>query len=65
MPTNTSAGFQDSGTTTDTADAQIRGPIPEFDKYDRYTGADYYRCTGCGDEAMRRADLAGNCGCHR
>jgi len=50
---------------SDTTDAQIRGPIPEFDKYDRYTVADYYRCAGCGLEAMRRRDLAGGCGCHR
>lgn len=54
---------QESAGTTATTDAQIRGPIHEFDRNDNPTGATYYRCTGCGREAMRRCDLAGNCGC--
>jgi hypothetical protein len=62
MSTKKSAGLQDSGTTDEPT---IEGPIPEFDKYGRYTGADYYRCAGCGTEAMRRRDLAGGCRCHR
>lgn len=40
---------------------RIDGPIPEFDKFDRYTGCDYYRCRNCGREAMRRVDLEGCC----
>jgi hypothetical protein len=58
MPTQTSAGLQTSGTTAESDDEPtIEGPIPEFDKYDDYTGYDYFRCTGCGVEAMRRRDL--------
>lgn len=37
--------------------ARITGPHPEFDKYGQYTGSDYWRCTGCGAEAIRRSDL--------
>jgi hypothetical protein len=40
---------------------RIDGPIPELDKFDRYTGYDYYRCTNCGREAMRAGDLEGCC----
>lgn len=40
---------------------RIEGPIREYDKYDRYTGYDYYRCTNCGRESMRRIDLVGCC----
>ena len=40
---------------------RIEGPLPEFDKFDRYTGYDYYRCRRCGAEAMRRLDLEGCC----
>lgn len=50
---------------SDTTDAQIRGPIPEFDKHDHYTGTDYYRCSGCDAEATRRRDLTDACRCHR
>ena len=31
---------------------RIEGPIPEYDKYDRYTGYDYFRCRVCGAESM-------------
>lgn len=51
-----------------TTDAPIAGPIPEFDHKDRPTGYEFYRCTGCGREAMRRRDLEGdrcNCGGER
>jgi len=40
---------------------RIAGPIPEYDQYDRPTGYDYFRCTVCGREAMRRVDLEGCC----
>ena len=42
-------------------DDRIDGPIPEFDKYGRYTGYDYFRCTHCGAEAMRTAYLQECC----
>jgi hypothetical protein len=58
MSIKTSAGFQTSGTTNESTDeARIEGPISEFDKHGDYTGYDYFRCTGCGIEAMRRRDL--------
>jgi hypothetical protein len=37
--------------------ARITGPHPEFDKYGNYTGSDFWRCSGCGAEAIRRSDL--------
>ncbi|QLD87435.1 hypothetical protein HWV23_10510 [Natronomonas halophila] len=40
---------------------QIRGPIPEFDAYGEWTGEEYYRCRGCGAEAMRKRDLDDCC----
>jgi len=40
---------------------RIEGPIPEYDKYDRYTGYDYFRCRVCGAESMRRIDLEDCC----
>ncbi len=58
MSMKTFAGFQTSGTTDESTDeTRIEGSIPEFDRYDDYAGYDYYRCTGCGVEAMRRRDL--------
>jgi len=38
-------------------DARLTGPHPEFDQYGQYTGSDYWRCSGCGAEAIRRSDL--------
>jgi len=38
-------------------EARITGPHPEFDKYGNYTGSDFWRCSGCGAEAIRRSDL--------
>ncbi len=66
MSMKTSAGLQTSGTTNESTDeARIEGPIPEFDKHGDYTGYDYFRCTGCGIEAMRRRDLRdGGCKCN-
>jgi hypothetical protein len=65
MSIKKSAGLQTSGTTDESDDeARIEGPISEFDKYGDYTGYDYFRCTGCGVEAMRRRDLRdGGCKC--
>lgn len=66
MSMKTSAGLQTSGTTDESNDeARIEGPIPEFNKYGNPTGYDYFRCTGCGVEAMRRRDLRdGGCKCN-
>lgn len=58
MSTNAMPGHQSPGTTAESDDEPtIEGPISEFDKYGDYTGNDYFRCTGCGVEAMRRRDL--------
>lgn len=56
MSTKDSAGVQSTGTTR-----TIEGPIPEFDRYGEPTGYDYYVCSACGREAMRRRDLSGCC----
>ena len=40
---------------------RIEGPIRELNKFDEFTGYDYYRCRNCGAEAMRRLDLEGCC----
>lgn len=42
---------------------EIRGPIPEYDKYGKPTGASYYACRGCGIEAMRKRDVREHCEC--
>lgn len=53
----------DGGTTVEpqledeNATNRIRGPIPEFDAYDAWTGEEFYRCRACGAEAMRKRDL--------
>ena len=65
MVIKASAGLQTSGTTDESSDKPaIEGPIAEFDRYGDYTGYDYFRCTGCGIEAMRCRDLRdGECKC--
>lgn len=40
---------------------RIEGPLREFDRYDEPTGVTYFRCTACGQEAMRESDLADCC----
>lgn len=40
---------------------RIEGPILEFDKHGQPTGAEYYRCSVCGAEAMREQDLSRCC----
>jgi len=40
---------------------RIAGPIPEYNRFDEWTGTTYYRCTACGAEALDRDDLAGCC----
>ena len=65
MLIKTSTGIQTSGMTDESTDEPgIEGAIPKFDKYGDDTGYDYFRCTGCGIEAMRRRDLRdGGCKC--
>ena len=66
MSIKTSTGLENSGTAAETDDEpSIKGPIPEFDRFGDYTGHEYFRCTGCGVEAMRRRDLRdGGCKCN-
>ena len=40
---------------------RIEGPIPEYDRFDQYTGYTYFRCTECGRESLTREGLAGCC----
>lgn len=40
---------------------RIQGPTDEFDKYGTRTGSEYYRCSNCGREAMRKRDLDDCC----
>jgi len=51
----------DEGEIVDAGGERIEGPFPEFNKYGNYTGEDYYRCGGCGTEAMREKDLSDCC----
>ena len=60
MSIKKSAGLQDSGTDANEDDRIVKRM--EFDKHGDYTGYEYFRCTGCGIEAMRRRDLCdGEC----
>lgn len=36
---------------------------PEYDKHGRYTGHEYFVCTGCGIDAMYRDVVATRCQC--
>lgn len=56
MPTEDPFRVKDSDATR-----RIAGPIPEYNKYDEYTGVTYFRCTHCGAESLRRIDLEGCC----
>ncbi len=62
MSTENSSGLQRSATKTE--ESTIEGPITEYDCDGTPTGYNYYRCSGCGVEAMRRRDLCdGGCTC--
>ena len=41
----------------------IDGPIAEYDQYDQPTGYGYFRCSGCGVEAMAEGTVAAHCEC--
>jgi subtilase family serine protease len=57
MSKHTLADIEDSATT----DAQITSHVGYNAYNEPYT---FYRCTGCGDEAYYRTDLAqGGCSC--
>ena len=62
MSTENISGLQSSATKTE-EESTIEGPITEYDCYGNPTGYTYYRCSGCGVEAMRRRDIAGECNC--
>jgi len=40
---------------------RITGPLPEYNKFDEYTGVTYYRCRRCEAEALERDHLSGCC----
>ena len=47
--------------TSRSTERRIAGPIPEYNRWDEYTGVTYYRCTNCGAESLRRIDLTECC----
>jgi len=49
-------------TTTETNQPRIEGPIAEFDRYGDRTGAEYYRCSGCGVESINKEGITGENG---
>jgi hypothetical protein len=56
-------GVTASSTRSDESETATRidGPLLEFDKHGEPTGMTYFRCTACGQEAMREGDLADCC----
>ena len=55
-------GLETEGTAEDVSEGRrVDGPIQEVDKHGRSTGASYYRCRNCGQEAMRSQDLEDCC----
>ena len=57
MSANATPDNKESGTDR----RRIAGPIPEYNKFDEYTGTTYYRCRRCEAEALERAHLSGCC----
>ncbi|WP_254538935.1 hypothetical protein [Halomarina litorea] len=55
----------DTATQEGTDDRPITGPHTELNKYDRPTGATYWRCEACGIEAIQRDDVEAECTCVR
>jgi hypothetical protein len=51
---------QESAGTTDEPEDRITGPHPGVDKYGRFDHY-YWRCTDCGAESVREADLESCC----
>ncbi|WPH59260.1 hypothetical protein AFNJKBDN_CDS0043 [Halorubrum virus V_ICIS4] len=53
--------YEPSGEKAPRTERRIAGPIPEYNRWDEYTGTTYYRCKRCGAESLRKVDLAGCC----
>lgn len=62
----TSGGLQRSAMTDESTDRSwTKDLTPKFGKHGNTTGHDYFRCTSCGVEVMRRlgpCDNGCNCG---
>ena len=64
-PPRTTSILDDRLATDGEGDDALVGPIPEFDRYGRSTGATFWRCRTCGEEAIRKCDLERQgCDCH-
>ncbi|UXF51013.1 MAG: hypothetical protein HQRvContig04_10 [Haloquadratum phage sp.] len=53
--------YESGGDKSSPTTRRIEGPIPEYNRFDEYTGVTYYRCRNCGAEALDRAALRGCC----
>ena len=40
---------------------RIEGPLPEYNRFDEFTGVTYFRCRSCGAEALEREHLTDCC----
>ena len=40
---------------------RITGPIPEYNRFDEFTGVTYHRCRACDAEALEREHLTDCC----
>jgi hypothetical protein len=56
MSTEQSSGQKSVRTTR-----RIEGPIQERNRFDEFTGYEYYECRDCGRQAMRPTDLSDCC----
>jgi hypothetical protein len=56
MSTEQSSGQKPVRTT-----CRIEGPIQERNRFDEFTGYEYFRCASCDREAMRPTDLSDCC----
>jgi hypothetical protein len=56
MSTEQSSGQKSVRTTR-----RIEGPIQERNRFDEFTGYEYYECGDCGRQAMRPTDLSDCC----
>ena len=42
-------------------DRRIEGPLPEYNRFDEFTGVTYFRCRSCAAEALEREHLIDCC----
>ena len=56
MTTDEPARDKSSGT-----ERRIAGPLPEYNRFDEYTGVTYFRCSVCQAEALEREHLTDCC----